>query len=88
MECVRQEKLEKVPGVAETIDWARALAALHRDHLDAEIVADTLGIVFKDWSDVQQVGGTLSELLKKVGVRNAFEHRTSDIEHRTSKEEK
>ncbi len=34
MELVRQQKLEKIPGVAETLDWARALAALHQDYLD------------------------------------------------------
>ncbi|RMG32265.1 MAG: MoxR family ATPase, partial [Methanobacteriota archaeon] len=34
MQEVRRQKLEKVPGVAETLDWAMALVALHRTHLD------------------------------------------------------
>ncbi len=38
MEGLRDRELSKVPGVAETIDWATALVALHRDYLDAEIV--------------------------------------------------
>ena len=38
MEMIREEKLEKVPGVAETLDWAHALAALHQDHLDPEMI--------------------------------------------------
>ena len=36
--------LAKPPGVAETIDWAQALAALGREELDAEIVEQTLGL--------------------------------------------
>src|SRR5678815_951730 len=34
MESLRQVRLAKVPGVAETLDWAMALMALHRDELD------------------------------------------------------
>ncbi|OGL25967.1 MAG: ATPase [Candidatus Rokubacteria bacterium RIFCSPLOWO2_12_FULL_73_47] len=34
METLRHVRLAKVPGVAETLDWAQALAALHADHLD------------------------------------------------------
>src|SRR5512134_404624 len=36
MESLRRVRLSKVPGVAETLDWAQALAALHADHLDEE----------------------------------------------------
>src|SRR5213593_444678 len=42
METLRQVRLAKVPGVAETLDWAQALAALHADHLDEPILAETL----------------------------------------------
>ena len=65
---LRQRKLDKVPGVAETLDWARALAALHIDHLDKKIVEDTLGIVLKDWKDIRETSLSLSELLEQVGV--------------------
>ena len=68
MELVRQQKLEKVPGVAETLDWARALAALHQDYLDPEIINATLGIVFKNKSDVQQVKESLSEFTERLGI--------------------
>ena len=34
METLRQVRLAKVPGVAETLDWAQALASLHADHID------------------------------------------------------
>ena len=69
MEMIRLQKLEKIPGVAETIDWAKALVALHQYHLDPEVVADTLGIVFKDRHDVAQVKESLADFLSRLGVR-------------------
>jgi MoxR-like ATPase len=39
--------LQKAPGVAETLDWARALVALHREHLDWQALERTLGCVLK-----------------------------------------
>lgn len=68
MQVLRQQKLDKLPGVAETLDWAQALAALHIDHLDKEIVEDTLGIILKDWKDIRETGLSLSELFEKSGV--------------------
>jgi MoxR-like ATPase len=47
--------LAKPPGVAETIDWAHALAALGRQELDAEIVEQTLGSVLKYHEDLETV---------------------------------
>jgi hypothetical protein len=47
--------LAKPPGVAETIDWARALAALGREELDAAVVEDTLGSVLKYHEDLELV---------------------------------
>ena len=69
MEVVRQQKLEKTPGVAETLDWARALVALHQQHLDREMVENTLGIIFKDWTDVQHARESLADFLDRVGVQ-------------------
>ena len=47
-------RLAKVPGVAETLDWATALAGLHADHLDETLVAETLGCVLKDADDIKR----------------------------------
>jgi len=47
--------LAKPPGVAETIDWAHALAALGREELDAAVVEDTLGSVLKYHEDLELV---------------------------------
>jgi MoxR-like ATPase len=54
MENLRTIRLAKVPGVAETLDWAQALSSLHADHLDEDLVAETLGCVLKDADDVKR----------------------------------
>jgi MoxR-like ATPase len=54
METLRQVRLAKVPGVAETLDWAQALVALHADHLDEPLVAETLGCILKDADDLKR----------------------------------
>ena len=65
MEGLRRRELSKVPGAAETIDWAEALVLLHRDHLDAEIVEQTLGCFLKDQHDMADLtAGAVSSLLE------------------------
>jgi MoxR-like ATPase len=68
MQQLRIINLEKKPGIAETLDWAMALSALHIEHLDKDIIEQTLGVVLKDWSDTREVQLSLSELLEKTGV--------------------
>ncbi len=55
METLRTVRLSKLPGVAETLDWAQALSSLHADHLDEDLVAETLGCVLKDPDDIRRV---------------------------------
>jgi len=57
MQEARRLHLAKVPGVAETLDWAQALVSLHRDALDPEVVRETLGCLFKDVDDLTRVKG-------------------------------
>jgi MoxR-like ATPase len=52
---LRGADLLKPPGVSESLDWARALHALGRDHLDAETAAVTLGTVLKYKEDTDRV---------------------------------
>jgi hypothetical protein len=40
--------------VAETLDWAQALASLHADHIDEALVGETLGCVLKDVDDMKR----------------------------------
>jgi MoxR-like ATPase len=54
MASLRTMRLAKVPGVAETLDWAQALASLHADHLDEAMVAETLGCFLKDADDIRR----------------------------------
>jgi len=68
MQQLRQMQLEKTPGVAETLDWALALTGLHVDHLDKNIIEQTLGVVLKDWRDTRHVQMSLSELMEKTGI--------------------
>ena len=68
MELIRGQKLDKTPGIAETLDWAKALVALHQNHLDPEVIKDTLGVVFKDWHDLSMVQESLADFLEGLGI--------------------
>src|SRR5581483_10081098 len=57
MQAIRQVKLNKTPGVAETLDWAMSMMALHQDHLDRDAVSETLGAFIKDRDDVSKLRG-------------------------------
>ena len=64
---LRRLDLAKPPGVAETIDWARALTALGHQELDAEVVEQTLGSVLKYHEDVLAVrDAALQELVEEA----------------------
>jgi len=54
---LRRAELTKVPGIAETLDWAAALMALGAAELTPELVDETLGVVLKYEEDVRQVRG-------------------------------
>lgn len=69
MKEIRELKLEKNPGIAETLDWATALSSMHIDHLDKQIVESTLGVILKDWQDIRTSQDSLAELFEKVGVK-------------------
>ncbi len=67
MEGLRDRELSKVPGVAETIDWATALVALHSDQLDVEVVEQTVGCLLKAQHDVADLtASAVSSLLERV----------------------
>ncbi len=54
---VREEDLYKMPGVAETLDWAEALWALDQEQLDPAMVDSTLGALLKYQDDVLKIRG-------------------------------
>jgi MoxR-like ATPase len=65
LSALREMSLVKPPGVAETLDWTRALLDLNQDSLDPEVVAQTLGCLLKDRADIEAVGS--SEVAALVG---------------------
>ena len=60
---LRKMDLFKLPGVAETIDWSKALVALDRLALDPQTVNDTLGTLLKYQDDIARVKGSEAERL-------------------------
>ena len=54
---LRGVELFKLPGVAETIDWANCLVALDRVALDPETVNNTLGVLLKYQDDIEKIAG-------------------------------
>ena len=57
MQRLREADLTKVPGVAETLDWAAALVALGARRLEAEQVEQTLGALLKYQEDMSAMRG-------------------------------
>jgi MoxR-like ATPase len=66
---LRKADLFKLPGVAETIDWANCLVALDRVALDPETVNNTLGVLLKYRDDLERVAG--EEAARLVGEAKA-----------------
>jgi len=66
---LRSEDLYKRPGVAETLDWARALTHLSVEHVDADAVGRTLGLLLKYQDDVDRVRGPVLHNLLEDPVR-------------------
>src|SRR3954463_1822947 len=54
---LREADLTKVPGIAETLDWAAALLSLGSRELTGEVVDETLGVVLKYEEDIRRVRG-------------------------------
>jgi len=55
VQALRKEDLFKVPGVAETLDWAGALTELDAVALDPATVSDTLGVLLKYQDDIARL---------------------------------
>ena len=64
---LRELELFKVPGVAETIDWASALTELDKVALDPETVSDTIGVLLKYQDDIARISeGEGARILDEV----------------------
>lgn len=65
---LREIDLFKSPGMAESLDWARALLALGSNELNDSVVEDTLGVVLKYQEDVDKIRGEISNRLVAKAV--------------------
>ena len=63
---LRELDLFKLPGVAETIDWSRALSSLQITNLEPRIVDETLGVLLKYQDDVVEVRGERSQAILRA----------------------
>ena len=61
---IRKLDLKKVPGISETLDWARALVVLNAESLDRELVKNTLNIVLKYEKDIQKTRDSLRQVVE------------------------
>jgi len=69
MQLWREGDFYKKPGIAETLDWGLAILALGKTQLDADLVAETLGCVFKFQDDIQRAHAMdLNDLEKQTDV--------------------
>jgi MoxR-like ATPase len=67
VQAIRKEDLFKVPGVAETLDWATALVELDAVALDPTLVSDTLGVLLKYQDDILKMQGSRAkEILDEI----------------------
>jgi MoxR-like ATPase len=67
VQALRQRELFKLPGVAESIDWVKALHELGRESLEATVVEETLGVLLKYRDDIEKVrGAELKQLLSSA----------------------
>ena len=67
VQALREQDLFKVPGVAETIDWATALTELDAKSLSPQIVCDTLGALLKYQDDIGRMqGDALNKVIKEA----------------------
>ena len=66
---LREADLTKVPGIAETLDWAAALMSMGAAQLTPEVVDETLGVVLKYEEDIRHVRGeTTRQYLAEAGA--------------------
>lgn len=54
MQKIRSVDFLKKPGISETLDWAQALIIMQKSALDAEVVSETLGCIFKYQEDIKR----------------------------------
>jgi MoxR-like ATPase len=81
MEFLRAQPFQKVPGVAESLDWALALIRLHHDAIDERTLEQTLGCILKvrdDWELLRAQRSRYAPLLEGAAANGADDAPVSD----------
>ncbi len=74
VQALRERDLFKLPGVAETLDWARALSTLDVLEITPEVVNDTLGTLLKYQDDIARIRGSeAARILEEINLELARE---------------
>lgn len=60
---LRHMDLKKAPAISETIDWARSLLLLHAEHLDEDMIRNTLNVLLKFQDDIEAINPEIRALL-------------------------
>ena len=63
---IRELDIKKIPSISETIDWAKTLLLLHTEHLESDVVKETLNVILKFEEDIEAVSGQISSFIKKA----------------------
>jgi MoxR-like ATPase len=71
---VRSMELKKQPSISETIDWARVLLLLNAEHLDVDMVRDTLNVFLKFEEDIASASKQLDTLVEKAQQDGGTSH--------------
>ncbi len=61
------DAFQRAPGIAESVEWARALVALDALQLDPELITDTAGVLFKQREDIAALDGAMATELLAAG---------------------
>lgn len=62
VQSLRGANIRKPPSIAESVDWARTLLLMHAEVLDVALVRDTLNVLLKRETDIQEVQGALANM--------------------------
>lgn len=66
IQTIRDENIRKRPSISETVDWARALILMHAESLDEQLVRDTLNVILKRQSDIDEVDPAIARLAREA----------------------
>lgn len=61
---IRQYDLRKAPSIAETIDWAKALILLGKEHIDEQALKETITVLLKYQEDINRLDSQLKEIIR------------------------